>query len=308
MEMQRIAGEIEKDINKQEGVENTVTTVGQGGMRFILTYNGQRQYSNYAQIMVRMDDQRKIAALAHSTEQNIRNHYPEVNASLKRIMFGPSGDSAIEVRIKGSDPDQLRNIASQVDKIILDDGAADGVRNDWQDRSKMVRPVFSPYLGRELGVDKGETDSALQMNFSGSTVGIFRDGSTLMPIVLRPPSSERLDVDHMANIMVWSQTRQQFIPLSNVVSDFKVEWEDPLIMRRDRSRVLTVQTDPDPANFHSPAGTRLGSFISHISKPPLPGLECLIREHQHDNGHADVENDRPCVDDTSRERPHVFDR
>ena len=263
----RIAGEIEKDINKQEGVENTVTTVGQGGMRFILTYNGQRQYSNYAQIMVRMDDQRKIAALAHSTEQNIRNHYTEVNASLKRIMFGPSGDSAIEVRIKGSDPDQLRNIASQVDKIILDDGAADGVRNDWQDRSKMVRPVFSPYLGRELGVDKGETDSALQMNFSGSTVGIFREGSTLMPIVLRPPSSERLDVDHMANIMVWSQTRQQFIPLSNVVSDFKVEWEDPLIMRRDRSRVLTVQTDPDPAR-----GETSGDMLARI-KPQVEALK-----------------------------------
>jgi len=63
-------------------------------------------------------------------------------------MFGPSGGSAIEVRIKGSDPDTLRQIASQVDKIILDDGASDGVRNDWQDRSKMVRPVISPYLGR----------------------------------------------------------------------------------------------------------------------------------------------------------------
>jgi len=70
----RIAGEIEKEINHQEGVENTVTTVGQGGMRFILTYNGERQYSNYAQIMVRMDDQRKIAALTRRTEQNIRAH------------------------------------------------------------------------------------------------------------------------------------------------------------------------------------------------------------------------------------------
>ncbi|WP_426785033.1 efflux RND transporter permease subunit [Rahnella variigena] len=266
----RIAGEIEKEINHQEGVENTVTTVGQGGMRFILTYNGERQYSNYAQIMVRMDDQRKIAALTRRTEQNIRDHYPEVNASLKRIMFGPSGGSAIEVRIKGSDPDTLRQIASQVDKIILEDGAADGVRNDWQDRSKMVRPVFSPYLGRELGVDRGDVDSALQMNFSGSTVGIFRDGSTLMPVVLRPPSAERLDVDHMANIMVWSQTRQQFIPLSNVVSDFRVEWEDPLIMRRDRSRMLTVLTDPDPAS-----GETSGDMLARIR----PQVEALTLPH-----------------------------
>jgi multidrug efflux pump subunit AcrB len=45
-------------------------------------------------------------------------------------------------------------------------------------------------------------------------------------------------------VLVWSQTRQQYIPLSNVVSRFSLEWEDPLILRRDRSRVLTVQTDP----------------------------------------------------------------
>ena len=263
----KIAGEIEKNINGQEGVENTVTTVGQGGMRFILTYNGQRQYSNYAQIMVRMDDQRKIAGLVQRTEQEIHQNFPEVNARLKRIMFGPSGDSAIEVRIKGSDPDTLRNIASQVDQIILDDGAADGVRNDWQDRSKMVRPTFSPYLGRELGVDRAEVDSALQLNFSGSTAGIYRDGSTLMPVVLRPPADERLDVDHMANIMVWSQTRQQFIPLSNVVSEFRVEWEDPLIMRRDRMRMLTVQTDPDAAT-----GETSGDMLARI-KPRVEALK-----------------------------------
>lgn len=47
-------------------------------------------------------------------------------------------------------------------------------------------------------------------------------------------------------MLVWSQSRQQYIPLSNVVSGFHLEWEDPLILRRDRSRVLTVQTDPDP--------------------------------------------------------------
>ena len=72
-------------------------------MRFILTYSGQRQYSNYAQIMVRMDDQRGIAPVTRHVEDWIARNYPQVNASTKRIMFGPSGDSAIEVRIKGPD-------------------------------------------------------------------------------------------------------------------------------------------------------------------------------------------------------------
>lgn len=96
-----MTSDIETTINGQPGVVTTVATVGQGSMRFILTYSGQRQYSNYAQIMVRMDDQRNINALTQHVDRYIARNYPQVNASTKRVMFGPSGDSAIEVRIKG---------------------------------------------------------------------------------------------------------------------------------------------------------------------------------------------------------------
>ncbi len=243
---EKITSDIEKSINGQPGVVTTVSTIGQGSMRFILTYSGQRQYSNYAQIMVRMDDQRNIAALTRHVDEDIARHYPEINASTKRVMFGPSGDSAIEVRIKGPDPDRLRQIASQVDDILARDPATDSVRNDWQNRSKVIRPQYVAASGRELGVDKQDIDSALEMNFSGSRVGLYREGSDLLPVIVRPPESERQDANHLNNVLVWSQNRQQYIPLSNVVSGFALEWEDPLILRRDRSRVLTVQTDPDP--------------------------------------------------------------
>lgn len=257
---------IEQNVSQQPGVETTVTTIGQGSMRFMLTYNSQRQYTNYAQIMVRVDDQRRIGGIAQQIQNYIHANHPDVNERIKRIMFGPSNDSAIEARIRGSDPDVLRHIASQIDDIIMADGGADGSRNDWQERSKVIRPQFSTYLGRELGVDKREVDSALRMNFEGGVVGIYRDGSRLLPIVMRPPANERLDADHMANIMVWSQSQQQFIPLNNVVSAFTTEWEEPLIMRRDRIRVLTVQTDPSPLS-----GETSGDLLARI-KPKVAAL------------------------------------
>lgn len=146
-----MTSDIETAINGQPGVVTTVATVGQGSMRFILTYSGQRQYSNYAQIMVRMDDQRSIAALTQHVDRYIARNYPQVNASTKRVMFGPSGDSAIEVRIKGPDPDRLRLIASQVGDILSADPATDGVRNDWQNRSKVIRPQYSTALWARTG-------------------------------------------------------------------------------------------------------------------------------------------------------------
>ncbi|MDK9363286.1 efflux RND transporter permease subunit [Lelliottia wanjuensis] len=269
VQTERITSEIEKSINGQPGVVTTVSTIGQGSMRFILTYSGQRQYSNYAQIMVRMDDQRNIAPLTRHVDEDIARHYPEINASTKRVMFGPSGDSAIEVRIKGPDPDRLRLIASQVDDILARDPATDSVRNDWQNRSKVIRPQYVAASGRELGVDKQDIDSALEMNFSGSRVGLYREGSDLLPVVVRPPESERQDANHLNNVLVWSQNRQQYIPLSNVVSGFALEWEDPLILRRDRSRVLTVQTDPDPLSNET-SGDILARVKPEIDALPLP--------------------------------------
>jgi len=243
---EKMASEVEKSINGRPGVLTTVTTIGQGSMRFMLTYNGQRQYSNYAQIMVRMDDQRKIAAFTRELDISLARDYPQVNASTHRVMFGPSGGSAIELRIKGPDPDRMRHIASQVSAILAADPATDSVRSDWQNRSKVIRPQFNPELGRELGVDKKEVDEALEMNFSGSRVGLYREGADLLPVVVRPPVSERHDVNHLNNVLVWSQSQQRYLPLSNVVAGFALEWEDPLILRRDRSRVLTVMTDPSP--------------------------------------------------------------
>jgi hypothetical protein len=64
-------------------VVTTVSTIGQGSMRFILTYSGQRQYSNYAQIMVRMDDQRSIAPVTRHVDavlRTIRRSTPAANA------------------------------------------------------------------------------------------------------------------------------------------------------------------------------------------------------------------------------------
>jgi len=266
---EKMASDIEKHITGQKGVVATVTTIGQGSMRFILTYNGQRQYSNYAQIMVRMDDQRNIAALTRQLDGLIARSYPQVNASTKRVMFGPSGGSAIEVRIKGPEPDQMRLIASQIESILTRDPATDSVRQDWQNRSKVIRPQYSPVLGRELGVDKQDVDNALEMNFTGSRVGLYREGADLLPVIARPPASERQDVNHLQNILVWSQSQQRYIPLSNVVSGFTLEWEDPLILRRDRSRVLTVQTDPDPL-INATSDDILARVRPQIEQIPLP--------------------------------------
>ena len=269
------AREIEGWINQQPGVTSTVTTIGQGAMRFTLTYDATRQYSNYGQIMVRVQDAKQLETLAQQTEQHIRDHFPHVTERIKRINFGSASDSAIALRVTGPDPIMLRQIASQIDDIFLAEGSAFPPRNDWQARSKVIRPQYSPLRGQELGVDKRDIDRALRINFSGDSVGLLREGSRMMPIMLQTSEHERQNIDHLGNIQVWSQAQQRYVPLANLVSDFQLEWEDPLIMRRDRMRVLTVQTDPDPASGRTAAEivARVQPAIDQLSLPAGYHLE-----------------------------------
>lgn len=264
---EEIAAKIEGHIREQAGVSDTMVTIGQGAMRFMLTYNAQRQYSNYAQVMVRAEQLNQIPQMIDQIEGYVRDQYPQVSIQAKRIMFGPSNNSSIEARFIGPDPDVLRSLADKAEKIASSDPNSDGVRHDWQERNKVIRPQFSEHLGRELGVDKREIDGALRMSFGGATVGLYRDGTRLMPIVLRTPDAERLNAERLNDVMIWSQARQAFIPIDNVVNGFTTEWEDPLIMRLDRKRTLTVQADPSSAS-----GETSAELLQRI-KPGIDAIE-----------------------------------
>lgn len=238
-----IASEIDQHILTRPGVEQVLTTIGQGAPRFILTYSGQRQYSNYAQILVRTDSLASITPLIGELEGYLRDSYPQASASLTRLMFGPSAGSPIEARISGPDPDVLRALGAQAIEIIRHDPAADRISHDWQARSKVIRPQYNEARGRELGIDKRDLDVMLRMSFSGLNVGLYRDGTRLMPIVVQPPQHDRLNPEKLNEVMVWSHVLQTYVPIEQVVSAFSTEWEDPLIMRRDRNRTLTVEAD-----------------------------------------------------------------
>ncbi|PVU65057.1 hypothetical protein C9E85_14860 [Plesiomonas shigelloides] len=207
-----------------------------------------------------------IPGMVKEIESYIRAQYPDVRVQSKRIMFGPSNSSSIEARFIGADPEVLRNLADQTIQIFNTVPSADGVMHDWRERVQVIRPQYSQYLGSELGVDKREVDLALRLNFEGAPVGIYRDGSRLMPIMLQTPAEEHLNVEHLNDVMVWSNAQRTFIPIDNVVSEFTSEWEDPLIMRRDRKRTLTVMADPS-----SVSGETSAELLQQI-KPKMDSL------------------------------------
>ncbi|WP_271272404.1 efflux RND transporter permease subunit [Aliamphritea hakodatensis] len=266
---------IENRLLEDERVEYVATTTGQGALRYMLTYAPEKQYAAYGQLMVRTVDSTVIQAVLADLDQELKDNYPQAQFKLKRLEIGPSTDAKLELRINGPDPDVLRQIASEALTVFRDDPVATNIRHDWRERSKLIRPEFLEAQARRAGISKQDLDAMLQLNFSGKNIGLYRDGTTLLPIIARTPDSERLNIDNLPDLTIWSPRYNSWIPVDQIVGSFDVVWEDSLIVRRDRKRTLTLMTDPDLFGDDTAAAlqSRLKPKIEALELPPGYSVE-----------------------------------
>ncbi|HHF2904156.1 MULTISPECIES: efflux RND transporter permease subunit [Vibrio] len=267
--------ELESWLAKQEHVDHITTTAGKGLQRFMLTYAPEKSYAAYGEITTRMENYEALKPLMAKFREYLKANYPEINYKLKQIELGPGGGAKIEARIIGSDPTILRTIAAQVKDIMYADPQATNIRHDWRERTQVLEPQFNESQARRYGITKSDVDDFLSMSFSGMTIGLYRDGTTLMPIVARLPEDERIDIRNIEGMKIWSPAQSEFIPLQQVTMGYDMRWEDPIIVRKNRKRMLTVMADPDILGEEtaSTLQKRLQPQIEAIQMPPGYSLE-----------------------------------
>ncbi|KAB0479476.1 efflux RND transporter permease subunit [Vibrio sp. IB15] len=260
---------------EQDEVEHITTTAGKGLQRFMLTYAPEKSYSAYGEITVRVKSYEVLEGLMKRFRDHVDGQFPEIDYKLKQIELGPGGGAKIEARIVGSDPTVLRSIAAQVMDVMRADSGAFNVRHNWRERTKVLEPQFNESQARRYGITKSDVDDFLAMSFSGKSIGVYRDGTTLMPIVARLPEDERVDIRNIEGMKIWSPALSEYIPLQQVTLGYELEWEDPLIIRKNRKRMLTVMADPDLLGEEtaSTLQKRLQPQIEAIEMPPGYSLE-----------------------------------
>lgn len=262
-------------LSEQDGVEHITTTAGKGLQRFMLTYAPEKSYAAYGEITTRVSSYEQLHQLMSDFRTHLEQGFPELNYKLKQIELGPGGGAKIEARVIGSDPTVLRGIARQVEDIMRADPAATNIRHDWRERTKVLEPQFNESQARRYGITKADVDEFLAMSFSGKTVGVYRDGTTLMPIVARLPEDERVDIRNIEGMKIWSPALSEYIPLQQVTLGYELRWEDPIIVRKNRKRMLTVMADPDLLGEETAATLqkRLMPKVEAIELPPGYSLE-----------------------------------
>jgi multidrug efflux pump subunit AcrB len=268
-ETQKDIESIERYLLAQKPVKQVTTTTGRGAPRFMLTYAPQKSYAAYGQLIIRVENREALVTVMTDLRHYMNNNYPQAQYKLKRMEIGPSTDAKIEARFSGSDPDVLRHLAKEAMAVLHEDKGAFNIRHDWRERSKVIRPQFNEAMARRVGVSKQDLDQLLLTNFSGKQVGLYREDTQLLPIVARAPEKERLNIDSLPELQIYSSTARKYVPIMQVVNSFDTEWEDSLIMRRDRKRTITVMADHDVLGDET-AASLFNRVRAKIEAIPLP--------------------------------------
>lgn len=226
-------------------VDYVSTTIGRGAARFMLTYNMEMSYNNYGQLIVRVKDKADLVPTIANLRAHTSMNYPDVEFKTLRVNVGPGTAAKIEARFSGPDPVVLRQLSDQAKQSLYADPGATNITDDWKNMTKVIRPQFNAVAARQMGISKSDVDDLLQLMYVGKSVGVYRDGTERLPIMVRMPEEERVTVERLEQLQIYSPVLKRYVPISHVVSKFELEFEDPLIKRRDRKRTITVMADHD---------------------------------------------------------------
>ncbi len=238
-ETDREIKKIESYVRRLEGVTEITSFVGRGALRFILTYVPEMVNSGYGQLLVSVDDYRKIEELSAKITAYLQDEHPDAVPKVEGFQLGPGG-KAVEARFAGPDPRVLRDLADQAKQIMWAHSNTSTVSSNWGERVKVAAVKMAEVRSRETGVTRADIGSSLAISFTGSTAGLYREGKDLLPIIVRLPEKQRSNIESIEDTMVWSNGIGDFVPIGQVSNGTQTLWEDPVIHRLNRNRTITV--------------------------------------------------------------------
>ncbi len=255
---------LEKQILEIPGVTTVASFIGRGHPRFAATVAQDQPNPALVRIIVQLEDLSGIRAAMQMTSELIAATRPDAEVRISRIEFSPSGGSKIEARFSGPDPLVLRRLSEEALEIYLSHNLIDR-KTSWRQQSLQLVPTFDEDNARLAGISRNDLARSLAYNSLGITIGLMRDGDKLIPIIARAPDAERADLSGLMNRQIWSPSQRQYVPMSQIVSEFKLDAANTTIFRRDRLRTLT-------ARANAPRGHNINQYFERV-QPDIEAIE-----------------------------------
>lgn len=260
-----ILDNLQVNADRETGVTNWGSYIGQGAPRFILPYSPEQSRPEYAHMVINATSRELIDSLIQELEAFCVNHFPDIKATIRPLDMGPPAWPPIEVRISGKDIDVLFDLVDQVKAKIRSIPGTKLIDDDWGARSKKIIVDINQPRALRAGVTSQDIAISLQTFLTGLETTEYREDDKLIPVILRSVGAQRQDIGKLESINVYSQATGRSVPLRQV-ADLDIVWQPAKIMRRDRLQTVTVEAGLIPGLTATEVNSQLEPWLEEQEK------------------------------------------
>ncbi|MDR6874889.1 multidrug efflux pump subunit AcrB [Bosea sp. BE125] len=222
-------------------VEHWSSYVGQGAVRFVLSYDVQPASPNFGQIVIVTKDIAARDRLRPKLKAILARDFVGTDAFVHLLDIGPPVGRPIQYRISGPDIQTVRALAQKVASTIGQNKDLGDIVYDWNEPGRVVKVDVLQDKAAQLGITSETIATALNSVVSGATTTQVRDSIYLINVMGRARDAERSSIDTLQNLQVQSSTGKT-VPLA-AIANFRYESEQPVVWRRDRLPTVTVKAN-----------------------------------------------------------------
>ncbi|MFM4831449.1 efflux RND transporter permease subunit [Aeromonas media] len=232
---------MEQLLAKDEDVRFYTAYTGAGAPRFYLSLDPEMPNPGYAQLVVMTRDLEARERVRSRLMAMAGEQFPQAWVRVTRLELGPPVGFPIQYRIVGADTQVVRAIARKVEHLVASNPQVRDVQLDWNDPVRALGVELDQEKVRALGLSPAEVAMATQSLMQGATLTQLRDGEELIDVVARAIPSERLDVETLKDVNLYT-SQGTVVPLSQIAT-VRHELEEPVLWRRNRDMAITVRAD-----------------------------------------------------------------
>jgi multidrug efflux pump subunit AcrB len=181
---------------------------------------------------------------------------------------------------------KVRAISGQVLTVMQKDSHTRQANEDWGERAPTVHFVLDQDRLTLMGLSSSDVGQQIQFLLTGVPVTQVREGIRTVDVVARTSGDNRLDPVKLMNMTLTSRDGRS-IPLSQI-GKVEVREEDPILKRRDRVPVITVQCDIDEALQPPAVSAELAKRLQPIIDKLPDGYAITPGASMEDSGKANA--------------------
>lgn len=225
---------------KDKRIKNITSTIGASPARYYISTVPQFPNPSFGEIIVNIKRLKDLDDIANRALKFSKENLPGISVSVNKYPNGTAVEYPIEYEFSGPDPKILRDLSLEVIDIMKNTKGILNVKTNWRNKVLVWKGDFSQVNAKKSGITPFDLTTSLMRSGDGMPIGKIKDENSLSTVVIKEKKSN--DISNLDNTPVWGMVGKAR-PLSSILKNSRLEFEDNQIWRRNGVRAIRVQGD-----------------------------------------------------------------